>query len=196
MAQNVCSISLETVHFPAYPYQQEGDDGERVLCSARFHIDALCSYIADKIIREDGDLNCPMCRRPINGIRLDLRQVVHQGEEPTVIPIVNDVEVRSLAKRISECFRENNLVDGHPRVQQLTMDEIRQIQYELNHPPGLRDELPDETYLFTAKSIAILAGGVFVIYVLVKHFDPPENLPKPSIDYRGTLVDLRNLELS
>ena len=96
MSQNMCAISLETVHFPASAYQQEGDDGERVLCAARFHIDALCSYIADKIIKDE-NIICPMCRQAISGIQLEHDEVVHEGVEPIVAPIVNNVEVRSLA---------------------------------------------------------------------------------------------------
>lgn len=187
-----CNISLEPVDYPVLTYLQDG--GQTVSCAARYHIDAICTYIAHQIIRQEA-IDCPTCRRRVDGIRLDLGQVSYVGEESMEVLAIDSVAVRSLAGAIAFRFRERNVVDGQPAVQELTMAQMRQIKRDLDNPPWMRDEMPHEPYLSTAGSIAVLAATLFGMYLFVKFFSP-EEVAKKKMPHRGTLVDVAGLKIN
>ena len=210
-----CAIAQTELSYPVLVYTKveahdfemikdvDSNDGGRAdeeVCVERFHIDAIAEHIATRLV-DRVEVLCPNCNRHLDGIRLDIAKVSALEEEP--YRMVGTPHVLALATEIARQFRESSLVEGIPRVQELTIDQMIAMRDRLIQPiiPPHNEEEGECVFddcVSKAGPFALVAGIAFAAWSVVNFIftpagasDEPKKNPHHS---RGALVNMDYLE--
>ena len=168
--------------------------------TGRFHIDAIAEHIATRLVGRV-EVLCPNCNQHLDGIRLDIGKVYPLDEVP--YQMVGNPQVLALATEIARKFRDSSLVDGMPRVQELTIEQMIAMRDRLIQPivpPREEDggECVFDECVSKAGPFALIAGAAFAVWSVLNFIFTPAGAndePKKNLHgSRGSFADLGYLQ--